>query len=215
MKAKLPSNIFITGIGTGVGKTLVSAVLCEALEADYWKPVQCGNLENTDTQFVRSVVSNKHSHFHKEAFRFAEPASPHFAALKEDTLVEIENLSLPVTKNRLIVEGAGGLLVPLNHELVVFDLIQFFKLPVIVVVRNYLGSINHTLLTCQFLESQGVEIMGIVFSGQNFNDNQEIIQHFTQLPVLGNIDEAASIDKEFVLKQAQKISISLSLNYEV
>ena len=215
MKPKLPSQIFITGIGTGVGKTITSAVLCEAMQADYWKPVQCGNLEDSDTQLVESLVSNTVSKFHKEAYRLKTPSSPHYAAQIENVNFDIENCQLPNTDQRLIIEGAGGIMVPMNDELVMFDLIQYFKLSAIVVARNYLGSINHTLLTCQFLEEQGTEILGLIFSGDNFNDNEEIIQHFSQLPIIGRIDETKIIDTQFVSTQAGKMKLSLSLNFQL
>ncbi len=215
MKPKLPQQIFITGIGTGVGKTLASAVLCEALQADYWKPVQCGNLENSDTQLVQSLVSNSVSKFHAETYRLKEAASPHFAGAKENVEIEIEKFKLPETNNRLIIEGAGGIMVPMNNELVMFDLIDYLRLPAIVVVRNYLGSINHALLTIEFLQTQGIEIPGIIISGENYNDNEEIVQHFTALPIIGRIDEAKTIDKDFVSAQAEKMKLSLSLNFQL
>lgn len=215
MKPKLPQQIFVTGIGTGVGKTLASAVLCEALQADYWKPVQCGNLENSDTQVAQSLVSNSVSQFHTETYRLIEPSSPHFAAAKENVEIEIEKFKLPETNNRLIIEGAGGIMVPMNDELVIFDLIDYLRLPAIVVVRNYLGSINHALLTIEFLQTQGIEIPGIIISGENYNDNEEIVQHFTALPIIGRIDEAKTIDKNFVSAQAEKMKLSLSLNFQL
>ncbi|MCX6199428.1 MAG: dethiobiotin synthase [Bacteroidetes bacterium] len=215
MKPKFPLRIFITGIGTGVGKTLASAVLCETLQADYWKPVQCGNLENSDAQLVRSLVSNSVSKLHAETYRLKEAASPHFAAKKENVEIEIDKFKLPQTNNRLIIEGAGGIMVPMNNELVMFDLIAYLQLPAVVVVRNYLGSINHALLTLEFLEGEGIEIAGIIVSGENYNDNEEIVQHFTALPVIGRIDEAKTIDKDFVSAQAEKMKLSLSLNFQL
>lgn len=215
MRIEIPKQIFVTGIGTGVGKTLAAAILCEALQADYWKPIQAGNLQNTDTDFVRSHVTNTISKVHTETYRLKEPASPHYAAAKENVYIEIEKMKLPVTQNKLVIEGAGGVLVPVNDELVMFDLIEYFKLPAVVVMRNYLGSINHTLLTCQFLEERGVELLGIIVSGNSYNDNEEIIQHFTQLPVIGRINEADSIDKNFVVSQAQKLKLSLSIHFQL
>lgn len=215
MKPKLPQQIFITGIGTGVGKTLASAVLCEALQADYWKPVQCGNLENSDTQVVQSLVSNSVSKFHAETHRLKEAASPHFAAKKEGVEIEIEKFKLPESNSRLIIEGAGGIMVPMNNELVMFDLIDYLRLPTIVVVRNYLGSINHALLTIEFLQTQGIEIPGIIISGENYNDNEEIVQHFTALPIIGRIDEAKTIDKNFISAQAQQLKLSLALQFQL
>lgn len=210
----LPQKIFVTGIGTGVGKTIASAVLCEALSADYWKPIQTGISEAGDTDFIRAAVSNSKSVFRNEAYRLTEPASPHYAARLENTEISFDKISLPETDNRLIVEGAGGILVPLNNELVMFDLIEYFNLPVVIVVRNYLGSINHTLLTTEFFEAKGTDVLGLIFSGKNFNDNEEVIQHFTGLPVIGRIDEAETIDKEFIQRQAEKMRLLLSLNYK-
>ncbi len=215
MKPELPQNIFVTGIGTNVGKTVAATILCEALQADYWKPIQAGNLENTDTDFVRLHVANPVSKTHAEAYRLREAASPHFAAANEKVRIEIEKLKLPETRNKLVIEGAGGILVPLNDELVMFDVVEYLKLPVIVVMRNYLGSINHALLTCQFLEERGVELIGIMVSGNNYNDNEEIVQHFSQLPVIGHIDETKDLDKNFVVSQANKLKLSLSLHYSL
>lgn len=215
MKEKFPHQLFVTGIGTGVGKTLVSAVLTEALQCDYWKPIQSGSQEQTDTDILRSLVSNSVSKFHTEGYLLKAPASPHYAAALEGVEIEIEKLKLPVTDNRLLLEGAGGLLVPISPELVMYDLIEFFHLPVVVVVRNYLGSINHTLLTLQFLETQGVQILGLIFSGGNYNDNEQIIAHFSGLPVLGHIDEAAQIDSSFISLQAIKMRQSLSGHFDL
>ncbi len=210
MKEKLPLQFFVTGIGTGVGKTLVSAVMTEALQCDYWKPIQSGGLENTDTDLVRSLVCNPVSVFHPESYRLKTPASPHYAAALEGEEIEIEKIQLPQTNHRLLIEGAGGLLVPISPELVMYDLIEYFHLPVVVVVRNYLGSINHALLTLQFLDTQGVRVLGIVFSGNNYNDNEQIIEHFSGLPVLGYVEEGSTIDASFVSQQAVKMKQSLS-----
>ncbi len=214
MKPSLPSRIFVTGIGTGVGKTIASAVLCEALHADYWKPMQCGNLEESDSQYVQSLLSNGVSKIHAETYRLKEASSPHYAAAKENLRIEIENFTLPATDRPLIVEGAGGVLVPINDELVMFDLVDYLHLPTIIVVRNYLGSINHTLLTVEFLEARGVEVLGLLFSGENYNDNEEIVQHFSQLPVIGRIDESETIDRTFITEQAEKMKLSLTLKFE-
>lgn len=213
MKPKFPNKIFVSGIGTGVGKTLTSAVLCEALQADYWKPVQTGSSEFTDRQTVQSLISNTKSRFHNESVLLKEPASPHYAAILESTKIEMEQLHMPDTSNKLIVEGAGGILVPLSDELVIYDIVAYFKLPVIIVCRNYLGSINHTLLTVEFLQARETEIAGIIFSGNNFNDNEQIIAHFSNLPILGKLDEADNPDKKFVEIQAEKMRKTITEHF--
>ncbi|MBP7390126.1 MAG: dethiobiotin synthase [Chitinophagales bacterium] len=215
MKVKFPNHFFVTGIGTGVGKTLTSAVLTEALQCDYWKPIQSGSMEVTDRQIVQSLVTNSNSKFHRESYLLKDPSSPHYAALLEHIEIDIERISMPQTTNRLLVEGAGGLLVPINGELVVFDLIEYFNLPVVVVARNYLGSINHTLLTLQFLESQGANILGVIFSGDNYNDNEEIIEHLSGIHILGRLAEAKIVNKEFVKAQALEMIKSLSLKFDL
>jgi dethiobiotin synthetase len=214
-ESKIPNHFFVTGIGTGVGKTLTSAVLTEALQCDYWKPIQSGSMEVTDRQVVQSLVTNSNSKFHGESYLLKDPSSPHYAALLEHIEIDIERISMPQTTNRLLVEGAGGLLVPINGELVVFDLIEYFNLPVVVVARNYLGSINHTLLTLQFLESQGAKILGVIFSGDNYNDNEEIIEHLSGIHILGRLAEAKIVNKEFVKAQALEMIKSLSLKFDL
>lgn len=213
MKHLLPQKIFITGIGTGVGKTIASAVLVEALQADYWKPVQCGNLEDSDTMKVQSLVTNFVSKFHPEAYKLKTAASPHYAAKAEGVEIDISTLQIPSEK-RLVIEGPGGLMVPLNERFIVADMIKHLDAAVILVVRNYLGSINHTLLSIQALRQKNFSLAGIIFCGENFLDNEEIIQHFSNVPVVGRIDESQNMDKTFVAGQALKLRASLSQVFE-
>lgn len=201
----LPKNIFVTGIGTGVGKTIASAVITEALMADYWKPVQCGNLDESDSLTVRSLLSNSLSEIHPECYRLKTASSPHYAAKTEGVKIELSKFTLPVTTRNLVIEGAGGLLVPLNNNDCIVDLIQALNVPVVLVCRNYLGSINHTLLSIELLKQKGVALAGLIFSGNNFLDNEEIIQHFGAAKILGRVDEARIINKEFIKQQAEKI----------
>ncbi len=209
----LPKRIFVAGIGTGVGKTLASAVLVEALQADYWKPIQCGNLDNSDTQVVQSLISNPTSNTHTETYRFKTASSPHYAARMEKSVISNSAFSIP--NSALVIESAGGLMVPLNNDSLVIDLVKQFDASVVLVVRNYLGSINHTLLSIELLKQRGVHLLGMIFNGQNFFDNEEIIQHFGKIPVLGRIDEAQHINKEFVKEQAEKMRVSLSQKFQL
>src|SRR5690606_3561748 len=149
-------NYFITGIGTEVGKTIVSAILTEALEADYWKPIQAGDLDNSDTDKVKALVSNSKTVFHPNAFALKTPMSPHAAAEIDGVLIEKKKIQRPKTENSLVIEGAGGLLVPINDSETILDLIRPEDF-VILVSRHYLGSINHTLLSMEALKNRGLK----------------------------------------------------------
>ncbi len=157
--------LFVTGIGTGVGKTYVAAHLLETLQADYWKPIQSGDLDATDTMKVRSLVKNSTSVFHPEAYRLTQPFSPHKAADLDGLVIDPSKIVLPKTQNQLIIEGAGGLMVPLNNEFLMIDLILQLQAEVVLVVMHYLGSINHTLLSIEMLKQKSIPINRIVFNG--------------------------------------------------
>ncbi len=157
--------LFVTGIGTGVGKTYVAAHLLETLQADYWKPIQSGDLDATDTMKVRSLVKNPTSVFHPEAYRLTQPFSPHKAADLDGLVIDPSKIVLPKTQNQLIIEGAGGLMVPLNYEFLMIDLILQLQAEVVLVVMHYLGSINHTLLSIEMLKQKNIPINRIVFNG--------------------------------------------------
>ncbi len=168
--------LFVTGIGTGVGKTYVSAYLVETLQADYWKPVQSGDLEATDTMKVKSMVKNKKSVFHPETYRLTQPFSPHKSAELDGLVIDPQRFILPETQNQLIVEGAGGLMVPLNDEFLMIDLIAQLQSEVILVVMHYLGSINHTLLSIEALKNRNLPINRVVFNGIKEAYSENIIK---------------------------------------
>ncbi len=191
------STFFITGIGTDVGKTIVSAILVEALEADYWKPIQAGELNNSDSLSVERLVSNNTTKYHKSTFNLETPMSPHAAARIDGVSIEKNKIKRPSTKNKLVIEGAGGLLVPLNDSETVLDLIKPTD-KVIVVSRHYLGSINHTLLSIETLKQRGLSIFGIIFSGDEHKSTESIIEKMTGVHVLGRIDEEPYFDKNVV-----------------
>ena len=203
------NKYFITGIGTDVGKTIVSAILTEALKADYWKPVQSGVADGTDKSLVSSLITNTTSVCHNESYSFQEPASPHLAASLENQKIKLEQMHLPDTQNDLIIEGAGGILVPLNDSNYVIDLAQEFEADVIFVCRNYLGCINHSLLSIDYLVKNNFPVKGIVLVG-NFDKAVKLaITNYSELPVLAEIPEMSEISKETILNQAQKINVSL------
>jgi dethiobiotin synthetase len=200
-------RFFVTAIGTDCGKTLVSAILCEALKADYWKPVQTGG-HSEDADTVSDLVSYP-IHIHPETYCLSKPVSPHLAAQIEGLEIQITDFQLPITKNHLIVEGAGGILVPLNAKGdFVIDIAKKLDLEVVLVVRLYLGCINHALLSIQELKRRGISIKGIVFNGDDTFGAIDLITSLEKLPVLFLIPDLATIDKTAVAKLASKIKLS-------
>ena len=190
-------KLFITGIGTDVGKTIASSIIVEALEADYWKPIQAGDLDNSDSLKVEKYVSNSKSQFHKNAYALNTPASPHLAAEIDGITIDINKIIEPKTKNNLVIEGAGGIFVPLNHTDCVIDLIQpDYK--VIVVSRHYLGSINHTLMTIEILKSRKLNVAGIIFSGDENKSSESIILEKTGVKMIGRIDNEPYFDQNVI-----------------
>jgi len=177
----------IAGIDTEIGKTVVSAIVTEALQADYWKPVQSGDLHHTDTDKVKALVSNPQSKFHHEAYRLETPMSPHASAAIDEVTIEADKLTLPQTSNNLVIELAGGLMVPLTKDLLMIHMLKQWNLPVVLVSKYYLGSINHTLLSIEVLKAHNIPIKGIIFNGETNPTSKEAILHYSQLPVIGEI----------------------------
>ena len=212
---ELPKNIFATGIGTNVGKTIASAILVEALKADYWKPVQSGNTEGTDSEVVKSLVSNPLSRIHKEAYSFKAATVPSYAADLEGSIVETEYLAsnTPKTSNHLIIEGAGGLMVHLRKDFMVIDLIRQMQWPVVLVSENYLGSINHTLLSIEALKNRNIDILGIIYSGERVEHMRELIYEASGIIELGSINKTEYINKTFVQQEAARLLSSLQKHF--
>lgn len=196
-------RFFITGISTEVGKTIASAILTEALEADYWKPIQAGDLEYSDSHKIEHLISNKKSRIHANAYALKTPMSPHAAAEIDQIEIKIDQIQEPKTENHLVIEGAGGLLVPLNIQETILDLIQP-EYQVILVSRHYLGSINHTLLSYQLLKQNGVS-PAILFIGNEHHSTESIIQQMTNAPILGRIDEEKEINAQVIQKYANQL----------
>ncbi len=197
----MQKKYFITGISTEVGKTIVSAIVTEALQADYWKPIQAGELDDCDTKKVAKLVSNQQSQYHSNSYALQTPMSPHAAAEIDGIEIELSKIIAPQTKNKLVIEGAGGVLVPLNNSETILDLIkQEYK--VIVVSRHYLGSINHTLLTIKTLQEKGLDV-SLIFSGKEHKTTEEIIQKMTTVSVIGRIEEEPYFDTNVIREYAE------------
>ena len=201
-------KLFITGIGTDVGKTIASAIVTEALEADYWKPIQAGDLNNSDTHKIKKYISNTKTKFHNNSYALNTPASPHLAAAIDEVTIDLKKITAPKTKNHLVIEGAGGLFVPLNDNDTIADLIQpDYK--VIVVSRHYLGSINHTLLTIEALKHRNIPIAGIIFNGDENKATEEIILKKTGITFLGRIENEPYFDTTVIREYADVFRDSL------
>jgi dethiobiotin synthetase len=201
-------KLFITGISTDVGKTVASSIIVEALEADYWKPIQAGDLDNSDSHKIKSYISNDKTVIHENSYKLNTPASPHFSAEIDGITIDLKNIVAPQTENHLVVEGAGGVLVPLNDTDCVIDLIQV-DYKVIVVSRHYLGSINHTLLTIEALKSRAINVAGIIFSGNENKATESIILNKTGIKCIGRIDQEPYFDQNVIKEYADLFRANL------
>lgn len=202
-------SFFVTGIDTGIGKTVVSAILIEALHADYWKPIQSGDLHYTDTDKVKELVNEK-TFCYPETYRLNNPLSPHISAKLDNIFISLASFILPKTTNNLIVEGAGGLLVPINENGdYLSDLIVKLGMEIILVSKNYLGSINHTLLSIKYLKSQSISIKGIVIVGNSNESSESIITKNTGVKILHHVPIVDSVTKEFIKEQAELLRSAL------
>ncbi len=196
-------DYFVTGIGTEVGKTVISAILVNALEADYWKPVQCGDLDHSDTNKIQDWGLHAGGTCWPEVHRLSLPMSPHAAAEAESVDIKLPQFKMPKTKQSLIIEGAGGLQVPLNQRDSMIDLIAWLDLPVVLVARHYLGSINHTLLSIEALRRREIEIAALIFNGNEHPTTESIILQRTGIEKWYRIPDAEQVDRAFVENQAQ------------
>jgi dethiobiotin synthetase len=190
-------KLFITGIGTDVGKTITSAIITQALQADYWKPIQAGDIENSDSHKMQRYISNNKTQIFQNSYTLNTPASPHFAAKIDGITIDLKQIMEPITKNHLVIEGAGGLLVPLNDTDSIIDLIQK-DYKIILVSRHYLGSINHTLLSIEALKSRNLTLAGIIFSGDENQATEEIILKKTKAKFIGRIENEPYFDQNVI-----------------
>lgn len=199
-------NYFISAIGTDSGKTLVSSIMVEALKADYWKPVQAG--EPGDTETVQQLVSNEFTKFHPETHRLKLPASPHAAAKYEHKAIALDDFELPETSNDLVIEGAGGILVPLNDHDYVIDLAKQFQTEVVLVSNLYLGSINHTLLTIAYFEQHRIPVKGIIFNGDSNPESEDIILKKSGYRVLLRLPKLSLINPDVIRYWADELMLN-------
>lgn len=190
-----PERIAIAGIHTDIGKTIVSALLCQALEADYWKPVQAGSLDHSDSMQVQQLLDNPVSRVHPEAVRLQMAASPHKAAAAAQQHFDFREFTFPHTSNLLLVETAGGLLSPMDGQHTMADFIRHYDLPVLLVTRNYLGSINHTLLCLEVMRQRGMHLLGLIVNGPPEATTEDFIKSYSGVHPVFFTSELPLIDK--------------------
>tara|TARA_Y100001933_G_scaffold177691_1_gene176168 strand:+ start:378 stop:995 length:618 start_codon:yes stop_codon:yes gene_type:complete len=200
-------RIFVTSIDTNVGKTVCSSILCAGLGYDYWKPVQCGDLDFSDSMKVKSY--SPLTKVHTETFQLNAPMSPHEAAKLENIDISINDFKLPKSEE-IIIEGAGGVMVPLNYKgNMIIELASVFEAKVIIVFKNYLGSINHTLLTIDKVKSVGLDVLGLLVVGDEVISSERIIEDATQMNIIARIPMVDRINQKWVKEQGIKVKNKL------
>ncbi len=199
--------LFVTGIGTDVGKTIVSAILVEKLKADYWKPIQSGDLDNSDTMKVQRLISNPVTRFHPEAYRLTQPYSPHKSADLDGVNIDLNQIQLPDTENQLLIEGAGGLMVPLNNEHFVVDLIEKFNAEVVLVIKHYLGSINHTLLSLELLKQKKIKVRALIFNGDRDEYSERVVLKHASLDTVIFINTIGQLTAQNIRQECNQIEL--------
>lgn len=204
-------NLFVTGIGTNVGKTIMSAVLTEALQADYWKPIQSGTIEGRDAETVKSLISNNVTVIHPEAYSLKEPLSPHFAAKLEGVEIDLNKIHLPKTNNKLLIEGAGGLLVPINNQHYVIDIAKQFNCEIALVASNYLGCINHTLLSIDYILKHNLKLSMLILNGEFEPEVESAILNYAKVAAVIKVPTLKSLSKEEISKAALLVREQLGL----
>lgn len=198
----MPSRFFVTGTDTGVGKTVASALLCAALDAIYWKPIQTGSREGTDRATVIRLASLPRTRTIPETYSFSPPVSPHLAAHMAGARIQLRQIRLPHLSRdqNLITEGAGGVFVPINDTQLMTDLMRRLKLPVLIVARSSLGTINHTTLSLAALRAAAIEVRGVIMVGKPNMENRKAIEHYGKTPVIGTIPLLARINRAALLR---------------
>ena len=196
-------KLFITSIDTNIGKTIVSSIVCKALDYSYWKPVQSGDLHNSDSNKIKNLSPS--TFIHPETYRLTQPLSPHESANRDGIRITLKKFKLPQNE-KLVIEGAGGVMVPLNEfGDMIIDLATIFECSLLLVVKNYLGSINHTLLTIKELNSRGFKNIGLILVGDRFESSERIIQKIGSSSIIANVPYEENIDENWIIKQASAI----------
>jgi dethiobiotin synthetase len=195
-------RILVAGSGTEVGKTVVSAILTTMLQADYWKPIQCGDEEHSDTRMMKKWIDTKKHRIHQPSYSFKNPLSPHHAAKLENRVIDYETIQPPLTRRLLIIEGVGGIFVPLTNKILTLDIFKSWNCQWVIVSKHYLGSINHTLLTIDALKKQQLPLLGLVFNGEPNPESERAILEISQLSLLGRLLPEQHLNQQIIKRYA-------------
>lgn len=205
-KQDLPSRLFVSGTDTGIGKTVVSAMFTAGLQASYWKPIQSGLESETDTEFVKRVTGAGSKRLLPERYRLYEPLSPHASAAIDGVRISMRDFKIPdYQTDHLVVEGAGGLLVPINEQEMIINLIQHLGLPVLLVVRSGLGTLNHTFLSLEALRKREIPVIGVIMNGPKNESNRKAIEDYGQVEVIAELERLPEINSQELIRQFQSI----------
>lgn len=204
MTLRLPQHFFIAGTDTGIGKTMTAAILMAGLKGTYWKPVQSGDAQGSDTDWIMRVTGLAQRHFHPETYRLSRPLSPHAAARADGVCIDLEAFELPECTGSLIVEGAGGIMVPLNENAMITDLIKHLDLPVLLVAKSGLGTINHTLLSLEQLKRLEIDVAGVVLNGEPNPENRQAIACYGNVPLPAQIPPLGRVDAKILAQSFQQ-----------
>ena len=204
-------GVIICGTDTDIGKTAISALLVQGLNATYWKPIQSGIIDGGDSSQVKKILNLSEKRLVPEAYIFKAAVSPHWAAELEGISIDLDNLSIPNIEEFLIVETAGGLLVPLTRKILQIDLIKKWQLPVILVAKTGLGTLNHTLLSVEALRNRSIPILGLILNGPNHKDNPKTLEDLTKLPLIANIPQFPKLNREDLANTWEEQNIGAKL----
>lgn len=207
-------KISILGIHTDIGKTVASAVMTEALQADYWKPVQAGDLNNSDSIKIKKWISNSRSVVHDEAIRLHMAASPHTAARQENRQYDFREFRVPQTNNTLLIETAGGIYSPIDDRHTMLDMVEYFQWEAVLITKNYLGSINHTLLCLEAIKRRNIDILALVVNGERNESSENFIQNYANIEKFIYVPELKEAHQETIRQAAanfQKEWVNLNI----
>ena len=215
MKGKKYFQFVICGTDTNIGKTIISSLFVRGLSSFYWKPIQSGIEEETDSETVLRISKIKKEKILRESYIFKTPVSPHWAAEIDKEKVNKTKLELPLIDDHLIIETAGGLMVPITRDFLQIDQIKDWKLPIILVCRSSLGTLNHTLLSIEALRKRNINIIGLVINGEKHLDNPKTLAQFTGLPIIAEIPLLKKVDSQSldILWQELNIKRNLELSF--
>ena len=195
----MSSDLFITGTDTNVGKTVLSALLVAALNRKYWKPIQTGSCEGTDRGTVIKLAGISTQQTYPESYIFEPPVSPHLAAREQGVTIDLQHIRRPAPEDPIIIEGAGGVFVPINDKDFMLDLMRHFGAPIILATRTTLGTINHTLLSVFAIRQAKLPLRGVVMIGKENVENRAAIERYGNVPVVGSIPWLETIQRAALL----------------